>query len=118
MKLIIPSTHAKKVEVPLTADVRKAFEKYAKNVKTVDPDNETITPEVALVSYLATFAESAEFTEMNDKALNVKAEQKAARERLKAEKEAKKAERAALAEQKKAEKIAKLQAEIDKLKED
>ena len=118
MKIVIPSNRCKKIELPVSADIVKAFEKYYKNSVLVDYENDTITTDILIYSWLSSFAESEEFAVMAQKADEVKAEKKAEKEKAKAEKEAKKAERAKSKEAKQAEKIAKLEAELAKLKAD
>ena len=109
MKIVIPSNRCKKMELPVSADIVKAFEKYYKNSVLVDYENDTITTDILIYSWLSSFAESEDFAVMAQKADEVKAEKKA-------EKEAKKAERAKSKEAKQAEKIAKLEEELARLK--
>ena len=94
MKIVIPSNRCKKIEMPVSADIVKAFEKYYKNSVLVDYENDTITTDILIYSWLSSFASSEEFAVMAQKADEVKAEKKAEKEKAKAEKEAKKAERA------------------------
>lgn len=115
MKNIIPSARWNKVELPVSADIKKAFEKYYKNSVMVDLNNESITPDILMVSWLASFAESEDFKNMEAEALKVKEAQKAEKEKAKAEKAKAKAEREAKQAEKDAEKIAKLKAELAKL---
>ena len=115
MNIIIPSARWNKVEVPVSADTKKAFEKYYKNSVLVDLNNESITPDILMASVLASFVESEDFKNMEAEAQKVKEELKAEKEKIKAEKAKAKAEREAKQAEKDAEKIAKLKAELAKL---
>lgn len=115
MNIIIPSARWNKVDVPVSADTKKAFEKYYKNSVLVDINNESKTVDVLMASWLAGFAESEEFKQMEAQALEVKAQVKAEKDAEKAQKEKAKAERKAKQAEKDAEKIAKLKAELAKL---
>ena len=115
MNIIIPSARWNKVDVPVSADTKKVFEKYYKNSVLVDINNESKTVDVLMASWLASFAESEDFKNMEAEAQKVKAELKAEKEKIKAEKAKAKAEREAKQAEKDAEKIAKLKAEWAKL---
>lgn len=114
MKVVVPSTRCKKVLMPVSADVNKAFTQYLKNLNLFEATSNT--PEQLMYSWLVSFAESEEFKNVAEKAAQIKAEEKEKKAKAKAEREAKKAERAKSKEEKQAEKIAKLEAELAKLK--
>ena len=118
MEIFVPHSRTKKVEMPLSADITKAFEKYYKNSVIVNVDNESKTPDILIYSWLMSFANSEEFKNMEAQAEAIKAEEKAEKERAKAEKAKAKAERAKSKEVSKAEEIAKLEARLAKLKEE
>ena len=107
MKLTVLSARTKKEELKVSAETKKSFNKYLKNICYLDYENDKFNIYDIMESWLASFADSDEFKNIQKMVDEKISEEEAEKEAEKARKEFEKAKKI---EQKREELKAKLEA--------